>query len=382
MKHLTRSIATASALAVVLSLAAAQDEKAARPAAPPKAQAEKPSAEYKDPKVVSYLLGGDIGANIKRNGLALDLDEFVEGLRLAIDGRDLKYSDEMRRRILSAYGNDRALPKPLVEKVVSYLMGGNIGANIKRSGLRLELDEFVEGLKLAAGGKALRYPEEERRRILTAFSQDREFNDRRRRLMAAFGVKTVEEWEALAARNKEAGEAFLAANARKEGVKTAASGLQYQVITQGKGATPKPTDRVKAVYKGTLIDDGRVFIDSTVLEPAERRVCDEPPGLAEALQMMPPGSKWKLFLPPALAYQESGRPPLVGPNAALILEVELKEIVEPTPHSGPQAADSTEPIAITFPVEKGGEVETTTIDPKTGKPAGKARAVGPRPREN
>ena len=121
----------------------------------------------------------------------------------------------------------------------------------------------------------------------------------------------------------EAGEKFLAENAKKEGVKTTASGLQYKVIKSGTGESPKPTDTVKVHYHGTLID-GTVF-DSSVQrgEPISFPVQGVIPGWIEALQLMKVGDKWQLFIPSKLAYGERNPSPLIGANSTLIFEVEL-----------------------------------------------------------
>lgn len=122
------------------------------------------------------------------------------------------------------------------------------------------------------------------------------------------------------------GQAFLQENGQKEGVVTTNSGLQYQVIVEGQGASPKPTDKVTVHYHGTLID-GTVF-DSSVErgEPATFPVNGVIPGWVEALQLMNVGSKYKLFIPSDLAYGERGAGGAIGPNATLIFEVELLSI--------------------------------------------------------
>lgn len=130
------------------------------------------------------------------------------------------------------------------------------------------------------------------------------------------------------AKNLKAGEDFLAANKSKSGVVTLPSGLQYEIIKEGNGPKPTATDQVKCHYHGTTIE-GKVF-DSSVDrgEPATFPVGQVIPGWTEALQLMPVGSKWKLYIPAALAYGERGAGPDIKPNSALIFEVELLEIVK------------------------------------------------------
>src|SRR2546422_5588546 len=151
---------------------------------------------------------------------------------------------------------------------------------------------------------------EEVREILMKFQQE---------MMAKGETKN----KADAEKNQKAGDAFLAENARKEGVKTTASGLQYKVLKSGSGASPKKTDSVKVHYHGTLID-GKVF-DSSVQrgEPVTCQVGGVIPGWVEALQLMKVGDKWQLFIPAKLAYGEVIPDPVIGPNATLVFEVEL-----------------------------------------------------------
>ena len=128
--------------------------------------------------------------------------------------------------------------------------------------------------------------------------------------------------------NKKAGEEFLNINKGKAGVVTLPSGLQYQVLKQGEGAKPAASDKVKCHYHGTLIN-GTVF-DSSVQrgEPAVFGVSQVIPGWVEALQLMPVGSKWRLFIPSDLAYGEHGAGDAIEPNSALVFDVELLDIVK------------------------------------------------------
>jgi FKBP-type peptidyl-prolyl cis-trans isomerase len=135
--------------------------------------------------------------------------------------------------------------------------------------------------------------------------------------------------EREAQKSLEEGNAFLEKNKTREGVTTTESGLQYEILTEGTGPKPSATDQVRVHYHGTLID-GKVF-DSSVDrgEPVVFGVSQVIPGWTEALQLMPVGSKWKIYLPSNIAYGEQGAGRDIGPNAALIFEVELLEIVKP-----------------------------------------------------
>jgi FKBP-type peptidyl-prolyl cis-trans isomerase FkpA len=284
-------------------------------------------------------------------------------------------------------------------KVVSYLIGADIGANMKRSEIDLDIDRFVAGLQTALGGKDLEFSDEDKQRILQAFSQDRQAIAKKKQQLTAFGLKTIEEWDALAAKNLTDGEAFLAENGKKDGIQTTASGLQYQIITKGTGAIPKSTDRVKAIYRGTLID-GTMFDESKGGQPTQFSVRGVIKGWTEALQLMPVGSKWKLFIPSALAYGDGGRRPPIGPNSTLQFDIELAEIVKPISATTPPVrapglrpgtridpktgkprkpiTATTPPVAVEFPKEKGGKIKVTPVDPKTGEPTGESKYIEPK----
>jgi FKBP-type peptidyl-prolyl cis-trans isomerase FklB len=126
--------------------------------------------------------------------------------------------------------------------------------------------------------------------------------------------------------NKKKGEEFLATNAKKEGVKTLPSGLQYLVLKEGTGKRPEATDQVEVHYHGTLLD-GTVFNSSVDRgTPLTIPVNGVIPGWIEALQLMKEGAKWKVFIPSKLAYQKRGSPPKIGPNETLIFEIELLHV--------------------------------------------------------
>jgi FKBP-type peptidyl-prolyl cis-trans isomerase len=299
-----------------------------------------------------------------------------------------------------------APPKETTEhkdpKVVSYLIGADIGANMKRNEIDLDIERFTAGLKAALAGGDLDFSEEDKRRILGAFSQDRQSIMRKKQQLQAFGLETVEEWDALSAKNKTDGATFLAENGKKEGVKTLPSGLQYQIVTAGDGEIPKSTDRVKAVYKGTLID-GTMFDESKNGQPTQFSVRGVIKGWTEALQMMPVGSKWKLFIPSDLAYGPDGRRPPIGPNSTLLFDIELVEISKPVSATTPPVrapslrpgtktsrvdpktgkprkpiTATTPPVAVEFPKEKGGKIKVTPVDPKTGEPTGESKYIEPK----
>ena len=194
---------------------------------------------------------------------------------------------------------------------ISYALGLSMGNNFRASGIEtINVADFADGVAAVFSGKDLKmtYDEakEEIRKYFTAMQERQQ----------AEAAKVGEQ-------NRKLGEAYLADNAKRPGIVTTASGLQYEVLTQGDGPVPAATDQVKVHYTGRLID-GTVF-DSSVErgEPATFGVTQVIPGWVEALQLMPVGSKWRLHIPSALAYGPNGAGGVIGPD-----DVELLEIVK------------------------------------------------------
>jgi FKBP-type peptidyl-prolyl cis-trans isomerase len=198
----------------------------------------------------------------------------------------------------------------------SYALGMNIatglGANLKKQGVEVDWSLLAQAIKDSAAGKT-RLTEEESKAVLNEVQ-----NDVRK--------EQQEKAKALGEKNKAYGATFLAANKSKEGVKTLASGLQYKVITEGTGPKPTATDTVVCNYRGTLLDGTEFDSSYKRGEPATFPVSGVIKGWTEALQLMPVGSKWQLFIPSDLAYGERGAGAEIGPNATLIFEVELISI--------------------------------------------------------
>jgi FKBP-type peptidyl-prolyl cis-trans isomerase FklB len=195
----------------------------------------------------------------------------------------------------------------------SYGLGMNLGMNFQRQSIPVDPDLLVRGIKDAmAGGKTL-MTEDEARAALAEMQND---------MRAKMEAKAKEAGDA----NKKEGDAFLAANKSKEGVVALPSGLQYKILKAGTGPKPTESDTVVCNYRGTLID-GKEFDSSYKRnEPATFPVNGVIKGWTEALQLMPVGSKWQLFVPSDLAYAERGAGADIGPNATLIFEVELMSI--------------------------------------------------------
>jgi FKBP-type peptidyl-prolyl cis-trans isomerase FklB len=196
----------------------------------------------------------------------------------------------------------------------SYALGMNIGHTIKGQSVDLDQAAFIQGMKdVLAGGKTL-MSDDEMAAALTV-------------LQTEMNAKAAEKAKQLGETNKAEGAAFLAANKTKPGVVTLPSGLQYKIITAGTGPKPTAADTVACNYRGTLIN-GKEFDSSYKRgQPTSFPVGGVIKGWTEALQLMPVGSKWQLFIPSDLAYSDHPRPGgEIGPNAVLVFEVELISI--------------------------------------------------------
>ena len=211
----------------------------------------------------------------------------------------------------SAFAAGKKAPDLKTEKdKVSYILGHQVGSNFKRNSLELNVDNFIAGLEEAIAGKKSSLSPEESQKIMTAFQ-------------TAMQSKTEAKNKEQGEKNSKEGKAFLAENGKKPGIVTLPSGLQYKVITEGKGESPKATDTVKTHYKGTLLSGTEFDSSYKRNEPAEFPVGGVIKGWTEALQLMKPGAKWQLFVPSELAYGANGAGPDIGPNSTLIFEVEL-----------------------------------------------------------
>jgi FKBP-type peptidyl-prolyl cis-trans isomerase len=224
---------------------------------------------------------------------------------------------------------------PLVLKTqkdkVSYAIGLNVGKSMQRDAVDIDPKILLRGMQDALSGSKPLMSEDEIKTTMTA-------------LQTEVRKQQMEKMQVAAEANKKQGDEFLAANKAKEGVVTLPSGLQYKVLQQGTGPKPTATDSVVCNYRGTLVDGTEFDSSYKRGQPATFPVSQVVKGWTEALQLMPIGSKWQLFVPADLAYGPRGKPPVIGPNATLIFEIELISIQDKT-----KAEDKSKPEDKTKP---------------------------------
>lgn len=194
---------------------------------------------------------------------------------------------------------------------ISYIFGASLGQNIRQAEIDdVNIDAVMAGVRHAVESDSnMMVTMQEGDRIVRQFMQEKQA-------------------EAAAEGQREADE-YMASLADQENLQKTESGIYYEVITQGEGEKPSATDRVRVHYEGKTTD-GEVFDSSHQRgQPAEFPLNRVIPGWTETLQMMPVGSKWKVIIPPALAYGKRGSPPTIGPNEVLIFEIELLDILPP-----------------------------------------------------
>lgn len=201
------------------------------------------------------------------------------------------------------------------DEKISYVIGRQIGQSLEGTPAKFDLKLLMRGIEDALGKRPSPIGAEEEQQVKTEFS-------------AKVKEEQSKKWAAAAEANLKAEEAFLAKNKSEKGVVTTASGLQYQVLKKGSGPTPKESDRVRVHYRGTLLDGTEFDSSYARKEPAVFNITGVIPGWTEALQLMPAGSTYRVFIPAKLAYGGRGAAPAIGPNAMLVFEVELLEIAQ------------------------------------------------------
>ncbi len=213
--------------------------------------------------------------------------------------------------VFPSQAEDKTELKDAKEKL-NYSIGLNIGKNLKYQQVDINMDVMVKGIKDALA---------DAQPLLSDAEVQEAMNNHRKE----FTTKMQEKRKLDSEKNKKEGDAFLAENAKKPGVVTLPSGLQYKVLTEGSGSSPKGSETVVTQYRGTLIDGTEFDSSFKRNQPATFELNKVIAGWTEALQKMKAGSKWQLFIPPNLAYGERGSQN-IGPNSTLIFEIELLSI--------------------------------------------------------
>ena len=201
-------------------------------------------------------------------------------------------------------------PKTQKDKV-SYSIGINIGKNMKMQGVDIEQGFLIQGIKDGLNNAKTAMSDKDMDATMKLFSQE-------------MSTKMQAKQKVEGDKNKKEGDAFLAANKKKSGVITLPSGLQYKILKEGSGAKPTLSQTVKCHYRGTFAN-GTEFESSYSREPVEFPVGQVIKGWTEALQLMPTGSKWQLYIPSDLAYGPTGQGQ-IGPNSVLIFDIELLSV--------------------------------------------------------
>lgn len=205
----------------------------------------------------------------------------------------------------------------------SYVIGMQIGQTLKPLGTEVDVDTVQKAMRTVLDDGKLLVTDEQAMQVMQAFGQRMQ-------------EKQAADAKALGEKNLAEGEKFLAENGKKPGVTTTASGLQYKVVTEGKGEKPAADAHVRVHYKGTLLDGSTFDSSYDRGEPAVFGLQDVVPGWQEAIQLMPVGSKYTFWLPSKIGYGENGTGP-IGPNATLVFEVELLGVVDPSAPQAPAA---------------------------------------------
>lgn len=284
--------------------------------APASAQDRQALATQRDKE--SYMVGLDVGQSIAPVGADLDVTAFERAIRNAFaggkplldDAETKAVGNALMQRIAARSGQAGAKAAEIDKAKVGLLVGSDVGRSLAPIKDELDLPLVLQAVRtvLAKGTPLL--SEADATAVRQTFSA--RLQDKMQAQAAAAGEK-----------NKAEGEAFLAKNRTVKGVFATKTGLQYMVLRQGAGPRPKPGERVRVNYQGTLLD-GTVFDSSYERgQPAEFGLDQVIPGWREGVGMMPVGAKYRFWIPGDLAYGAAGMPPSIGPNAVLAFDVEL-----------------------------------------------------------
>ena len=312
MKSLVRGLA-ALMLAATLLPAAAQDTAPAAVGAPSTERAR-----------ISYMVGMDVGASLRRAGSDLDLPAFERSLRNSLAGGEPlldpgKLQETMAAlvaRSQPAPGQPPGTPAPPVDPTDAALaVGIAVGSSLAPISEELDIAVLMGALRTVLAGGAPLLSREDYMQVRNAFGQKMQ-------------ARAQAQAAALGARNAAEGAAFLAANKDKPGVVTTGSGLQYMVLREGSGPRPKASDTVRVHYRGTLLDGTEFDSSHARNAPAEFALDQVVPGWTEGVALMPVGARYRFWIPAGLAYGAKGTPGgPIGPNATLVFDVELLDIL-------------------------------------------------------
>lgn len=272
---------------------------------------------------IGYMIGLDVGASVAPAASHIDMAAFEAAVRNEIargkpmlDAAESKAVGNALMATISARRSGKPDVKPVDATKAGYLVGADVGRSLEPVAAEFDLPVFMQGVRAGIDPKLPR--------AMTAQEADALRGSFSSRMQAKLAAQA----QAKADTDRKAGALVLAENARQKGVFTTKSGLQYMVLRQGNGPRPKPGDRVRVNYRGTLVD-GTVFDDSYARgQPAEFRLDQVIPGWTEGVGMMPVGGKYRFWIPSSLGYGERGTPGgPIGPNAVLLFDVELLDIL-------------------------------------------------------
>lgn len=286
-----------------------------------------------------YAVGMSLGKSLKNGNISPDADFLGKGAKALLTGAaGLMTAAEVRAVLGTLPVGPANLPAgdkrfKSVKEEIGYAIGMDFARNLTNSGLGvadLDLDELVQGVKDLLAGKPALLTADEASLVFMALQ------DKVEAKQAAVEEKQIAllkeqdpKFKADSEKNQKEGADFLAKNKMAPGVKTLTNGLQYTIITAGAGPIPKPTDIVEVNYRGMFLD-GTQFDASP---PGKHFACNLGGGVIKGwlaiLKLMPTGSKWKVVIPPNLAYGARGFPPRIPPNAVLVFEMELVSIDPP-----------------------------------------------------
>jgi FKBP-type peptidyl-prolyl cis-trans isomerase FkpA/FKBP-type peptidyl-prolyl cis-trans isomerase FklB len=214
----------------------------------------------------------------------------------------------------AACSRGQSAPLATLQDSASYAVGQNMGSSLREVRDEVNVEQVVQGLRDAVEGREGRLTPQDAQRVLAAYGQEVQSRQTERR-------------EAVSDSNRVAGDAYRAENGGREGVTTTASGLQYEVLTEGTGPKPTATSTVRVHYVGTLVDGKQFDSSREGGEPVTFNLGEVIPGWSEAVRLMSVGSRYRFVLPPEIGYGAQGSPPDIGPHATLIFDVELLEIL-------------------------------------------------------